>query len=436
MDIPDVRYARAGTVAIAFQTVGDGPRDLVYSPPLSDLYSFWANPYRRPFLDRLAAEFRLTVFNPRGTGLSDRPRDITLEARMDDIAAVLETLGVHRVSLLGNSVGANTCALFAASYPERCERLVLQQVDPRGIATREYPWGESEEWWLDWIREIREHYGEREFLERWARSVDPDANESPDALDRFVWMRRLAVSPGAAAEWARMAMETDITEVLSAIRVPTLLMHRDDSRENAAFVAGRVPNAQVVEVRSVHSEEAATAILDFLRGEALPFVPDSVLATVLFTDLVGSTERAAAVGDRRWREVLEEHHRAVRRELTRYRGVEVDTAGDGFFCSFDGPGRAIACAREIVEGATELGLEVRAGIHTGECELVGEKIAGISVVTGSRISSLAAPGEVLVSSTVKELVAGSGFSFEDRGEHALKGVPGTWRLYAPVPLVA
>jgi class 3 adenylate cyclase len=430
MDIPDVRYARAGTVAIAFQVVGDGPRDLVYSPPLSDLYSLWANPYTRPFLDRLAAEFRLIVFNPRGTGFSDKPRDITLEARMDDIAAVLETLGLHRVSLLGNSTGANTCALFAASYPERCERLVLQQVAPRGLATREYPYGESEEWWLDWIREIREHYGEREFLERWARSVDPSVTETSDALDWFVWGRRMAVSPGAAADWARVSMETDITEVLSAIRVPTLLMHRDDSREVAAFVAGRVPNAQVVEVRSVQSEEAATAIIDFLRGEALPFVPDSVLATVLFTDLVGSTEHAAAVGDRRWREVLEEHHRAVRRELTCYRGVEVDTAGDGFFCSFDGPGRAIACARKIVEGATELGLEVRAGVHTGECELVGEKIAGISVVTGSRISSLAAPGEVLVSSTVKELVAGSGFSFEDRGEHALKGVPGTWQLYA------
>ena len=430
MDIPDVRYARAGTVAIAFQAVGDGPRDLIYSPPLVDLYSLWANPRTRAFLDRLAAEFRLIVLNPRGTGLSDRPRDITLEARMDDIAAVLETLGVYRVSLLGNSVGANTCALFAASYPERCERLVLQQVTPRGIGTRDYPYGESEEWWLDWIREIREHYGEREFLEEWARSVDPSVTETPDALDWFVWGRRMAVSPGAAADWARVGMETDITEVLSAIRVPTLLMHRDDSREIAAFVAGQVPNAQVVEVRSVMSEEAATAILDFLRGEALPFVPDSVLATVLFTDLVGSTERAAAVGDRRWREVLEEHHRAVRRDLTRYRGVEVDTAGDGFFCSFDGPGRAIACARKIVEGATELGLEVRAGIHTGECELVGEKIAGISVVTGSRISSLAAPGEVLVSSTVKELVAGSGFSFEDRGEHALKGVPGTWRLYA------
>lgn len=430
MDIPDVRYARAGTVAIAFQVVGDGPRDLIYSPPLSDLYSIWASPHSRPFLDRLAAEVRLIVFNPRGTGLADKPRDITLEARMDDIAAVLDTVGANRVSLLGNLVGANTCALFAASYPERCERLVLQQLTPRGIGTRDYPYGESEEWWLEWIREVREHHGEREFLERWARGVDPSVTETPDALDWFVWQRRMAVSPSAAAEWARVSMETDITEVLSAIRVPTLLMHRAESREVAAFVAGRVRNAQMFEVRSVQSEEASTAILDFLRGEALPLVPDSVLATVLFTDLVGSTERAAAVGNRGWREVLEGHHRVVRRDLARYRGVEIDTAGDGFFCSFDGPGRAIACARAIIESARELDLEVRAGIHTGECEVIGQKLAGIAVNVGSRIANTARSGEVLVSSTVRDLVAGSDFAFEERGEHELHGVPGRWRLYA------
>jgi class 3 adenylate cyclase len=228
-------------------------------------------------------------------------------------------------------------------------------------------------------------------------------------------------------------METDITEVLSAIRVPTLLMHRDDNREIAAFVAERVRNAQMCEVRSVNDEEASTAILDFLRGEAPPFVPDSVLATVLFTDLVGSTERAAAVGNRRWREMLEGHHRPVRRDLTRYRGVEIDTAGDGFFCSFDGPGRAIACARAIIESARELDLDVRAGIHTGECEAIGQKLAGIAVNVGSRIANTARPGEVLVSSTVRDLVAGSDLAFEERGEHELDGVPGAWRLYAVAP---
>lgn len=430
MDLPDVQYARAGSVAIAFQVVGDGPRTLVYSPPLSDLYSIWAAPSSRPFLDRLAGELRLIVFNPRGTGFSDKPRDISLEARMDDIVAILDTLGIERVSLLGNWVGANTCALFAASYPERCERLVVQHLAPRGTATPDYPYGETEEWWLEWIREVREHHGEREFLEEWARQVDPAVTETPEALDWFVWGRRMAVSPSAAAEWTRVQMETDITDVLGAIRVPTLLMHRDVNREMAAAIAQRFRDAQTFEVRSVTSEEASTAILDFVRGETVPSVPDSVLATVLFTDLVGSTERAAALGDRAWRDVLTRHHAEVRRELARFRGEEVDSAGDGFFCRFDGPARAMACARAIVDAAKEHDLDVRSGIHTGECELVGDKIAGIAVVTGARISSLAAPGEVLVSSTVKDLVAGSGLSFADRGEHDLKGVPGTWRLYA------
>ena len=215
---------------------------------------------------------------------------------------------------------------------------------------------------------------------------------------------------------------------MGSIRVSTLVLHRQPHRDEARYVAARIPQATVVELGGegvwLYADDVADAVLSFLRGEALPSVPDSVLATVLFTDLVGSTERAAELGDRGWRDVLDRHHARVRSELGRYRGTEVDSAGDGFFCRFDGPARAIACASRIVEGANELGLEVRAGIHTGECELVGDKIAGISVVTGSRISSLAGPGEVLVSSTVKDLVAGSGFAFEDRGEHDLKGVPG------------
>jgi len=404
VDIPDVRYAQAGSVAIAFQVVGDGPRTLLYSPSLSDLYSIWAAPSSRPFFERLAAELRLIVFNPRGTGFSDKPRDLSLEARMDDILAVLNTLEIDRVSLLGNWLGANTCALFAASYPERCEHLVLQQLSPRGTTTPDYPYGQTEEWWLEWIRQLREHHGERAFLEEWARQVDPSVTETPEALDWFVWGRRMAVSPSAAAEWARVQMETDIIDVLSAIRVPTLLMHRDATREMTVALAQLFRDARTVEVRSVQSEEAATAVLDFVRGETFPSVPDSVLATVLFTDVVGSAERATAVGDRRWRELLEEHHRVVRRDLNRYRGIEVDTAGDGFFCRFDGPGRAIACARTIIESTRGLNLDVRAGVHTGECEVIGEKIAGLAVNAGSRIAGIARPGEVLVSSTVRDLV--------------------------------
>ena len=438
MDVPDVRYARAGGVAIAYQVVGEGPHTLVFSPHLCDLLTIWLNPHVRQFLDVVAARLRLVVFNPRGTGLSDRPRNATLEARMDDIAAVLDAVGSPRASLFGISTSANACALFAATYPERVERLILAVPFPRGIRDESYPWSFSEEQWLDWLRQVRDRWGDREFLEAWGREVEPSATEDPEVAELFVWQHRLGLSPGAAADWIRMSMETDIVDVLGAIRVPTLVLHRPDDpnrgEASARFVAERIRDAQVLELRtkagSPFSTESAEAIVGFLEGEARPEVPDSVLATVLFTDLVNSTSRAATLGDRAWSELLGRHHADVRRELGIHRGQEVDTAGDGFFCRFDGPARAIACARRIVEGARDHELEVRAGVHTGECELVGEKIAGIAVVAGARISSLAAPGEVLVSRTVRDLVAGSGFAFEERGEHELKGVPGTWSLYA------
>ena len=271
-------------------------------------------------------------------------------------------------------------------------------------------------------------------MQSWADDLDSSLVASADALDlvRVVEFGNdePAVSPSAVVDWARWSMDTDITDVLGAIRAPTLVVHLKRDRDVAERLRALVRDAAMMEVPSTFDDVAADAILEFIRESTPPDVPDSVLATVLFTDLVGSTERAAALGDRAWREVLKRHHADVRRELARFRGEEVDTAGDGFFCRFDGPARAMACARAIVDGATEHDLEVRSGIHTGECELVGDKIAGIAVVTGSRISSLAAPGEVLVSSTVKDLVAGSGFSFVERGEHELKGVPGTWRLYA------
>ena len=301
--------------------------------------------------------------------------------------------------------GANTCALFAASYPERCERLVLQHLAPRGTMTPDYPYGETEEWLLEWIREVREHHGEREFLEEWARQVDPSVTETPEALDWFVWGRRMAVSPSAAAEWTRVQMETDITDVLGAIRAPTLLMHRDANREMAAALAQLIPRRPHVRSSIGEQRRGINGSPRFRPWRNPPFCARFRVATVLFTDFVGSAERATAVGDRRWRELLEEHHRVVRRDLNRYRGVEVDTAGDGFFCRFDGPGRAIACARTIIESTRELDLDVRAGMHTGECEVIGEKIAGIAVNVGSRIADTALSGEVLVSSTVRDLVA-------------------------------
>jgi class 3 adenylate cyclase/pimeloyl-ACP methyl ester carboxylesterase len=425
VDIPDVRYVRAGGVAIAYQIVGEGPRDLLFSPHLCDLFTLWQAPHTRSFLEQLTSEVRLTVLNPRGTGLSDKPRNVSLEARMDDITAVLDDIGSERASLFGVSTSANTCALFAATYPERCERLVLANPYARAVRSEA-----SEDEWLEDIREARDRWGEREYLENFLRAVNPIHAEDDESLEWGVWQQRLAVSPSAAADWIRMGMETDISDILSSIRAPTLVLYLEYGSEDAREVSDAVRDGRSLEVRSPYTEDAAEAILEFVRGATLPAVPGSVLATVLFTDLVGSTERAVSMGDKRWRDVLDEHHRAVRRELVRFRGVEIDTAGDGFFCRFDGPARAMACARAIVDRAKELELEVRSGIHTGECEIVGEKLAGIAVVTGARISSVAAPGEVLVSSTVKDLVAGSGFSFDDRGEHDLKGVPGTWRLYA------
>ncbi len=357
---------------------------------------------------------------------------------MDDILAVLDDADSRRATLFGVETSANVCALFAATYPERCERLILAHPYPRAVRSDAYPHGDTEEDWLMVIRTRRERWGDRDYLEDYAFSrthhledLGPEelAGSGISGLDWRVWQLRLAMSPAAAADFARMAMETDITSILSSIRVPTLVIQREDTRGPAGFVSERIRDALTVELGHLYADDGADAIIRFVRGKAPPAVPDSVLATVLFTDIVGSTERSAELGDRAWRDLLARHQVDVRRELARYRGEEVDSAGDGFFCRFDGPARAIACARHIVEAANELGLQVRAGIHTGECELVGQKIAGIAVVTGARISSLAAPGEVLVSSTVRDLVAGSGIAFEDRGDHELKGVPGVWRIH-------
>jgi class 3 adenylate cyclase len=437
MGMPEVHYTRAGGVAVAYQTLGEGDQTLLYAPPVTNLYSLWRLPRAESFLRRLAQAARLIVFNPRGTGLSDRPRNVTLEARMDDLNAVLDANGCARAAIFGVEASANTCTLFAATYPERCERLALFLPFARLMRSDSYPYGATEEQVHGTLREWRESWGERGYLEQFARDVvDAELSEEEGFLDWFVEDRRLAASPASAAEFARMSFETDITDVLASIRVPTLVFNLQELgwRDAVRYVVDLIPDAVTVELsgaaRWVYRDEVADALISFIHGQTMPSIPESVLATVLFTDLVGSTERAAELGDRAWRDVLRKHHADVRRQLARYRGIEVDSAGDGFFCRFDGPARAIACARAIVEDAEGHGLAVRTGIHTGECELVGDKIAGISVVTGSRISSLAASGEVLVSSTVKDLVAGSGFVFEDRGEHDLNGVPGMWRLYA------
>jgi class 3 adenylate cyclase len=428
VDVPDVSYARSGDVAIAYQIVGDGPDDLVFLSFFANLYTLWKLPAFAEWCREFAGGRRLVVINPRGVGLSDRPRGFTIESRVDDVRAVMDEVGIERSPLLGIGESGATCAIFAASYPDRVDRLVLYlprvRTEPGALADA-----------LSEIQEWRQEWGEREFLESFGRTMNPQWGDDPEYLDWFVWHHRLTASPHGWAEFRRMTIDLDLTDVLHTIRVPTIVLTKEHSREASAAVASGIAGSELVVLPgqgvAIHENRfALEAIEAFLSGAPQREVPDSVLATVLFTDLVQSTERVAELGDRAWLDLLDRHHSLVRRELERYRGEELDTAGDGFFARFDGPARAIGCARSIIDSVRELGLDVRAGVHTGECERAGEKLAGLAVVVGARISSVAGAGEVLVSSTVKDLVAGSGIEFEDRGERELKGVPGEWRLYA------
>ena len=433
MDTPEIHYTRSGDVAIAYQVVGEGTFDLVFVPTFANLVFPWLNRDWKAFYDRLASFTRLIMLDKRGTGLSDRPRDLgSLEARMDDIRAVLDAIGAERAVLVGAGGGGQPCAMFAATYPERTRALVLVNTPARAVKTEDYPYGLEPDAWHKQLQEIRQRWGERDYFEQQARLANPGADD--EFVDWFVTCQRFNASPGAALNFYRVLGETDLRDVFASVSVPTLVLHGPAQRDEMLDVARRVPNARSVALSADTLIETFEAIARetkaFAEGAQPDGIPDSVLATVLFTDLVGSTERAAALGDRAWRDLLTRHHEDVRRDLARFRGEEVDSAGDGFFCRFDGPARAMACARAIVSRAKELDLGVRAGIHTGECEIVGGKLAGISVVTGARIAALSDSGEVLVSQTVKDLVAGSGFDFVNRGEHKLKGVPGTWRVYA------
>jgi class 3 adenylate cyclase len=432
VEVPEIQYARSGDVAIAYQVVGDGERDLVLVPFLANIYSLWRLYGFAEFGHAIARGRRLIVVNPRGVGLSDRPRGFTVESRMDDIRAVMDAVGSERAALLGLSESAATCAVFAASYPERVEHLLLWMPYVRHVASEA-----ERERMAAQMREERELWGDREHLSGVARMLNPQWADVPEYLDSTVWHHRLTASPATIVEFRRMQLDLDISEVLPAVRVPTLVLSKERARADAVEVAAAIPGAELIVVAGEgfaiwENDLALEAIDAFVAGERPRHVPDTVLATLFFTDLVGSTERAAEVGDRAWRELLGRHLNLVRRELERYRGEEVDTAGDGMFARFDGPARAISCARTVVELTRELGLEVRGGIHTGECELVDGKPAGLSVHVGARVCARAGAGEVLVSGTVKDLVAGSGLAFEERGEHELKGVPGSWRLYAVV----
>ena len=442
---PETRYARSGDVSIAYQVVGGGRLDLVYVPgAVSNIELTWEDPARAAFFGRLASFSRLILFDKRGTGLSDRVSGIAnLETRMDDVRAVMDAAGSQRAIVVGVSEGGPMSVLFAATYRERTTALVVYGSLPRFTWAPDFPWGQPlDEYQRDaeqWARGWGTYEGAADVL----RSQKPDATEEEI---RFQASRqRLSASPGAIETLEHMNAEIDVRGVLPTIRVPTLVLHRAEDElpiEGARWMAEQIPGARFVglpggphfpyygDAASLLGEIEAFAVGIFEQRAWEQAEPDRVLATVLFTDIVGASERAAQLGDRAWRELLERHHQLVRRQLASFRGREVDTAGDGFFASFDGPARAIRCACTIVDAVQELDLEVRAGLHTGECELIDGKVAGIAVHTGARVAANAQPGEVLVSSTVKDLVAGSGITFHDRGNHPLKGIPGEWRLYA------
>jgi pimeloyl-ACP methyl ester carboxylesterase len=437
---PRTQYTKSGDVYIAYQVVGEGPLDLVYVPGfVSHLEYQWEEPSVAASLRRLASFSRLIRFDKRGTGLSDRHVPMpTLEQRMDDVRAVMDAVGSARAALLGVSEGGPMSLLFAATYPERTTALVLYGSYARRAWAPDHPFGRTDEQLRTLVEAWEQSWGEATpAMMVWAPSrADDEAYKT-----WFSNYLRLAASPGAAIGVMRMNQEIDVRHILPAVKVPTLIIHRTGDRivaiEQGRYLAANIPGARLVELPGDdHSPYAGDmdAIIDeteeFLTGVRHDAAPDRVLATVLFTDIVESTARAAALGDRRWRAVLEQHHAVVRRELARFRGREIDTAGDGFLATFDGPARAISCARRIVEGVKPLALDVRAGLHVGECELIGGKPGGIAVHIGARVAALAKAGEVLVSHTVKDLVAGSGIRFEDRGRQVLKGVDGEWPLYA------
>jgi class 3 adenylate cyclase len=441
VNVPETRYATSDGVNIAYQVVGSGPFDLVYVPWwVSNIEVMWEEPRLADFLERLASFSRLILFDKRGTGLSDPVPDDdlpTLERRMDDVRAVMDAAGSERAALLGHSEGGNMCIVFSASFPERTSALVLMGCYAKRSRSDDYPWAPDP---MERDRDIEE-------TERtWGR-VDPTPTLAPSLVDDQAfrsWLRRylrLSASPHAAAAVLRMNTGIDTRAVLPAIRVPALCIYRSEDPdvkvEEGRYIAGLIPGARFVELPGADHlmwTGDAAVMLDeiegFLTGVRRGPEPDRVLATILFTDIVGSTERAASLGDRAWSALVGRHHAAIRRELERFRGREVDTAGDGFLATFDGPARAVRCAVAANEAVSELGLEIRAGVHTGEVELAGAGIRGLAVHVGARVAGLAMAGEVLVSRTVRDLVSGSGIVFDDRGEHALKGVPEPWQVFA------
>jgi class 3 adenylate cyclase len=440
VEIPEVRYAKASDgTHLAYQTVGNGPVDLVYMQPwISHLEYIWEEPRYERFLLKFASFARLIQLDRRGCGMSDpvpadRPPD--LETRMDDARAVMDEVGSERAVIYGASESGAMAALFAATHPDRTVALVIHGSEARAAWAPDYPMGQTREEHEAELAAIEKGWGTEDYVLSWA----PGLGDDPSLVRWLARLSRLAMSPGAAAVYEEMYWAIDVRDALPSIHVPTLILHRaQDSPDANRYLAEHIPGATYVELPGdehipyLGDQDAVTNEIErFVRSvrdeEA---VLDRVLATVMFTDIVGSTEVASRLGDREWGDLVERHHATVRNILARYRGREVDTAGDGFFSTFDGPARGVRCAQQITRAVRPLGIEIRAGVHTGEVQTLDGKVGGIGVVIGARLGSLAGPSEVLVSSTVKDLTAGSGLAFEDRGTHVLKGVPDEWHLYA------
>ena len=435
MEAP-VRYARSGDVHLAYRVFGDAPRDIVLIPgTLSHVEATWELPSNEHLLKRLTAFSRVIVFDKRGQGLSDRVAELTIEERIGDVRAVMDAAGSERATIYGWSEGGPMCLMFAATYPERTSELVLYGTF---ASMRHDPWVVRREQLETLFRNLEGHWGEGVLLGVNA----PSALKDETMVRAFGRLERASASPGSIVALLRANYEIDVRHVLPSIHVPTLILHRvgDALVPIAAgrWLAEQIPGARFAEIpgsdHMVLDKETQDVIADeieeFITGERRRLEPDRVLATVMFTDLVGSTERAAQLGDSRWHELRDSWYALMRKELTAFRGREVDSAGDGLLATFDGPARAIRCACSMRERVRALGLRVPAGLHTGECELAGDRVVGIAVHIGARVAAIASPDEILVSSTVRDLVAGSGLKFGDRGAHGLRGVPGEWRLFA------